>query len=195
MFQRRVPSLAGRPLDVLFRYYPLQWLAEPRWAPLRDAMVEGKVAMLPPAHALIPQSKAFLALCWELQAQGFFPPAESAAIRHYVARTALGPEAFGRRAYVIKPYLEHEGRGVRLSKELRPRQRARLLNEPVVCQEHIEVAQARVPIAAGRGWKHEACHLIFGVFLAGSEIAGIYTRAGARITGREAVYLPTLIRS
>ena len=74
--------------------------------------------MLPPAHALIPQSKAFLALCWELEAQGFFPPAESAAIRHYVARTALGPEAFGRCAYVIKPYLEHEGRGVRFSSEL-----------------------------------------------------------------------------
>jgi glutathionylspermidine synthase len=195
VFQRGVPSLGGRPLDVLFRYYPLQWLAEPRWAPLRDAMVKGKVAMLPPAHALIPQSKAFLALCWELETQGFFPPAESAAIRHYVARTALGPEAVGRRAYVIKPYLEHEGRGVHLSSELRPRQRARLLNEPVVCQEHIEVAQARVPTATGRGWKHEARHLIFGVFLAGGGIAGIYTRAGARITGREAVYLPTLLRS
>ena len=52
-----------------------------------------------------------------------------------------------------------------------------------------------MPTATGRGWKQEARHLIFGVFLAGSEIAGIYTRAGARITGREAVYLPTLIRS
>ena len=37
--------------------------------------------------------------------------------------------------------------------------------------------------------------LIFGVFLAGNDIAGIYTRAGARITGREAVYLPALRRS
>jgi hypothetical protein len=37
-------------------------------------------------------------------------------------------------------------------------------------------------------------HLIFGVFLAGTEIAGIYTRAGARITGREAVYMPALLR-
>ena len=191
-FCRGVPSLGGRPLDVLFRYYPLQWLAEPRWAPLRDAMAEGKVAMLPPAHALIPQSKAFLALCWELEVQGFFPPTESAAIRHYVARTALGPEAFGRRAYVIKPYLEHEGRGVRFSRELRPRERSRLLREPVVCQEHIQVTQARVPIATGRGWKREARHLIFGVFLAGTSIAGIYTRAGGRITGREAVYMPTL---
>jgi glutathionylspermidine synthase len=195
VFRRRGVSLGGRALDVLFRYYPLQWLAEPRWAPLLNAMAESKVAKLPPAHALIPQSKAFLALCWELEAQGFFPPAETAAIRHYVARTALGPEVFGRRPYVIKPYLEHEGRGVRFSSELRPRERARLLHEAVICQEHIEVRQARVPIATGRGWKREARRLIFGVFLTGSEIAGIYTRAGARITGREAVYIPTLIRS
>jgi glutathionylspermidine synthase len=193
VFRRAGVSLAGRSLDLLFRYYPLQWLAEPRWTPLLKAAAKGKIAMLPPAHALIPQSKAFLALCCELEPQGFFPPAEAAAIRHYVARTALGPASFGRRPYVIKPYLEHEGRGVRFSSELRPRERQRLLQGPVVCQERIEVARARVPVATGRGWKREARHMIFGVFLAGSDVAGIYTRAGARVTGREAVYTPTLI--
>lgn len=186
-------SLAGRPLDLLFRYYPLHWLAEPRWAPLLDATAEGRIAMLPPAHALVPQSKAFLALCWELEGQGFFPPAEAAAIRRYVARTALGPEGFAGR-YVIKPYLEHEGHGVRFSDEVSPRERRRLLQGPVVCQEHVEVMKTPVPVAVGRRGKSEARHLIFGVFLAGSDVAGIYTRAGARITGREAVYVPALIR-
>jgi glutathionylspermidine synthase len=194
VFRQEGVSLAGRPLDLLFRYYPLQGLAEPRWTPLLNAMAEGKIAMLPPAHALIPQSKAFLALCWELESQGFFPPAEAAAIRHYVARTALGPESFGRRPYVIKPYLEHEGRGVRFATELGSRERRRLLQGPVVCQERVEVVQSRLPVATGRGWTREARHLIFGVFLAGTEIGGIYTRAGARITGREAVFIPTLIR-
>ena len=188
-------NLGGQRLDLLFRYYPLQWLAEPRWAPLRDAMAEGRIAMLPPAHALVPQSKAFLALCAELEPQGFFPPAEAAAIRHYVARTTLGPESFGRQPYVIKPYLEHEGRGVRFSTELGSRERRRLLQGPVVCQERIEIMQAPVAVATGGGWTREARYPIFGVFLAGSEIAGVYTRAGARITGREAVYIPTLIRS
>jgi len=187
-------SLAGRPLHLLFRYHPLDWLAEPRWAWLLDAAAEGRIAMLPPPHALIPQSKAFLALCWELEAQGFFPPAEAAAIREYVALTALGPEPFGRGRYVIKPYLEREGHGVRFSTELSPRERGRLLQGPVVCQERLDVAQARVPVATGHGWRWEARHLIFGVFLAGAEIAGIYTRAGAPITGREAVYVPTLLR-
>ena len=186
-------TLAGRRLDLLFRYYPLHGLAEPRWAPLLDAATEGKIAMLPRAHALIPQSKAFLALCWELEAQGFFPPAEAAAIRRYVARTALTPEGLDGRPYVIKPYLEHEGHGVYFSSELHARERRRLLQDPVVCQERLEVTQARVPVATARGWRREARHLIFGVFLTGSSVAGIYTRAGARITGREAVYMPTLI--
>ena len=42
---------------------------------------------------------------------------------------------------------------------------------------------------SGRCGRGATC--IFGVFLAGSEIAGIYTRAGARITGREATYVPS----
>ncbi len=187
--------LAGRRLDLLFRYYPLDWLAEPRWAPLIDTAARGQVSLLPPAQALIPQSKAFLALLWELEAQGFFPPAEAAAITRYVARTALGPEPFGRKPYVIKPYLEREGLGVHFSSDIAPQERRRLVEGPVVCQERLDVFKARVPVATGRGWKCESRHLIFGVFLAGNEIAGVYTRAGARITGREAVYVPALLRA
>jgi glutathionylspermidine synthase len=187
--------LAGRPLDVLFRYYPLDWLAEPRWASLLGAAAEGGIALLPQAHALVPQSKAFLALLWELEAQGFFPPAEAAAIKRCVALTALGPEPFGRRPYVIKPYLEREGFGVRLSTDVAPRERRALVEGPVVCQKKLDVARVRLPVATGRGWSREARHLIFGVFLTGSEVAGTYTRAGAKITGREAVFVPALLRA
>ena len=188
-------TLGGRPLDLLFRYYPLDWLAEPRWAPLLAAVAGDRIAMLPQAHALIPQSKAFLALLWELEGRGFFPPAEAAAVTRYIALTTLDADHFGRKACVVKPYLEREGHGVRFSGELEMPERRRLLDAPVVYQERLEVAQARVPVATGRGWKREARHLIFGVFLTGTEIAGVYTRAGARITGREAVYVPTLLRA
>jgi hypothetical protein len=131
---------------------------------------------------------------WELEAQAFFPPAEAAAIKRYVALTALGPEPFGRRPYVIKPYLEREGLGVRFSTDVTPRERRALVEGPLVCQERFDVARVRLPVATGRGWSREARHLIFGVFLAGSQIAGVYTRAGARITGREAVFVPVVAR-
>ena len=192
---RRGATLGGRRVDLLFRYYPLEWLAGPSHRPLLEAVGSGALAMLPPAHALIPQSKAFLALAGELEAQGFFPPTEAAAIRQYVARTTLTPEVLGRGPYVIKPYLEREGHGVRFSTDLSPRERRRLVDGPVVCQEQLDVLSARVPVATARGWTRESRHLIFGVFLAGREIAGIYTRAGARITGREAVYLPAVLRT
>jgi glutathionylspermidine synthase len=185
--------LAGAALDLLFRYYPLDWLAEARWTPLLDAVAHGAVAMLPPAHALIPQSKAFLALLWELDAQGFFPPTEAAAIRRYVARTTLTPRALGRRGYVIKPYLDREGHGVCFSDELTRGARRRMADGPVVCQETIELARARVPVATMSGWARELRHLVVGVFLCGREATGIYTRAGARITGREAVFVPTVV--
>jgi len=188
---RRV-ELGGRPIDLLFRYYPLDWFAEPRWTPLLAAVAEGTLPMLPSPAALIPQSKAFLALLWELEGTGFFPPAEAAAITQYVARTTLDPSAFGRRGYVIKPYLEREGHGVRFSADTTAAERRRLAAAPVVYQERLDVTRARVPVATAYGWTRESRHLIFGVFMTGNAIAGLYTRAGARITGREAVYLPAL---
>ena len=187
-------TMAHRPIDLLFRYYPMDWLAEPRWAPLLTAAADGTVAMLPAPSALIPQSKAFLALVCELERHGFFPPAEAAAVTRYVARTTLDPRAFGRRGYVIKPYLEREGHGVRFSTDTPGRERRRLRTAPVVYQERLDLMRARVPVATGRGWTCESRHLIFGVFLTGSEVVGLYTRAGDRITGREAVYVPGLVR-
>jgi glutathionylspermidine synthase len=172
----------------------MDWLADARWRPLLSAVADRRIAMLPSPAALIPQSKAFVALLWELREQGFFPPTEAAAVTRYVARTTLDARVFGQAGYVIKPYLEREGRGVRFSGELSARERRRVLDAPVVYQERLDVARARIPVATRRGWKREARHLIFGVFLTGGEIAGIYTRAGARITGREAVYVPTLVR-
>jgi len=187
-------SLGGRPLDVLFRYYPLDWLGKPRWAPLHAAMAERTLAVLPSPAALIAQSKALLALLWELEAQGFFPPAEAAAVARYVARTTLDPSGFGRGGYVIKPYLEREGHGVRFSTDTTRMERQQLREAPVVCQARVDVQRARVPVAALHGWTRESRHLIFGVFVTGREVAGLYTRAGAPITGREAVYVPALVR-
>ena len=57
------------------------------------------------------------------------------------------------------------------------------------------IVAARVPVATARGWRDEQRFLVFGVFLAGDGIAGVYTRAGARITGREAVFLPLVLGS
>lgn len=185
--------LRGRPLDLLFRYYPLHWLARPRFGPLLELIRAGRLPMLPAAPSLIPQSKAFLALLWELLDRDFFPPAEAASIRRHVPRTALDPQQLGRAPYVIKPYLEHEGLGVVFSRDLTPRARRRVRRADVVYQERLDLTRVRLPVGTTRGWRVEERSLVFGVFLADAQIAGVYTRAGARITRREAVFVPVVL--
>ena len=187
--------LGDLPIDVLFRYYPLHWMPEAGLAPVLELVAAGRLLMLPPAAALVAQSKAFLALLRELAAQGFFPATEAAAVRAHVPPTVLDPAALGRRPYVAKPYLEHEGRGVRFSAELDPRARQRLAAADMVYQERLPLPSARLPVATARGWRTEARVLVVGAFLAGDRLAGLYTRAGAPITGREAVFVPVLARS
>ena len=186
--------LHGRPLDLLFRYYPLDWLADARFEPLLDLLTAGGLPILPPAHALIPQSKAFLALLWELVERGFFPPAEAAGIRDHVPFTALDARRFRHARYVIKPYLEREGLGVRFASGLTARERRRLSGSDVVYQDELDLVKVRLPVATAQGWAAEERFIVFGVYVAGAEIAGVYTRAGARVTGREAVFVPALLR-
>ncbi len=183
----------GEPIDLLFRYHPLDWFDDPALSPLLDLARSGAVPMLPPAHCLLTQSKAFLALVWELSEQGFFPAAEAAAIRAYLPATFLDPARLRGRPYVVKPYLEREGKGVRFSSELGQRERRLVGTAEVIYQERVELARVRLPVATVRGWHHEVRALVCGVFLAGDEVAGVYTRAGAPITGREAVFAPLLL--
>ena len=182
-------------LDVLFRYYPLDWFTDTRLAPILDLVASGRLIMLPGAHAVVSQSKAFLVLLHELHRRGFFPPAESAAVRCYVPPTALDRHSLGRVDWVAKPFLEREGRGVCFSTDLMPAARRRLerADVDVVFQERVALASARVPIGSAFGWRTEQRFLVFGVFLAAGRVAGAYTRAGARVTGREAVFLPVLL--
>lgn len=184
--------LRGIALDVLFRYYPLDWMARPEFQSLLGVVAAGEVTMLPPAHALITQSKAFLALLHALVRQGFFPPHEAAAVRAHVPLTALEPLPLGRRPFVAKPYLEREGHGVRFSRDLDAAGRRRLAREDVVYQREVEPARLAVPVGTMAGWRAERRVLVVGVFLTGETVSGVYTRAGARITGREAVFLPLL---
>lgn len=185
--------LRGCRLDVLFRYYPLDWCTTPELLALLDLVAVGRLVMIPPASSVVPQSKAFLALLHELDRRGFFPPEDAAAVRAWVPPTSLDPQALRGGGWVAKPFLEREGHGVRFSCDLKSADRRRLARADVVFQQRLELASARVPIATADGWHIEKRFMVFGVFLAGGDIAGVYTRAGAPITGREAVFIPLLL--
>ena len=83
---------------------------------------------------------------------------------------------------------------VRFASVLTARERRRFSGSDVVYQDELDLAKARLPVATARGWAAEERFMVFGVYVAGAEIAGVYTRAGARVTGREAVFVPALLR-
>jgi glutathionylspermidine synthase len=126
--------------------------------------------------------------------RGFFPPVETATIRDHVPVTALDWRRLKGKRHVIKPYLEREGAGVRFASALTARERREIAGSDVVYQEELDLVSARIPVATAGGWRAESRVLVFGVYLAGADVAAVYTRAGARVTGREAVFVPTLLR-
>jgi len=83
---------------------------------------------------------------------------------------------------------------VRFAAELTRRERRRIATADVVHQEALDLARVRLPVGTAAGWREESRVLVFGVYLAGADLAGVYTRAGDRITGREAVFVPVLLR-
>jgi glutathionylspermidine synthase len=93
-------ALLGQPCDIVVRHYKTDWWAErePVWlsaepfpdgepltqalAMLLSAEMDGKIAVLNPFGAVIPQNKRSLALMWEEQRR--FSPEAQAAIARYL---------------------------------------------------------------------------------------------------------------
>ncbi len=181
--------LYDTPLDAIYRYYPLDWLED--FPGVLEALGQGTLSINPP-HTYILQSKAFLALVWELAGKSFFGPAAQELIRRYLPKTALSPGGLGE-AFVAKPYFAREGQGVVFSEELNPGQLAELRQQDLVFQERVHIQQLGLDIYDAKGKHRVPAFPVIGVFTAGDRATGIYTRAGAGITGKEAVYLPAFI--
>jgi hypothetical protein len=67
----------------------------------------------------------------------------------------------------------------------------RLMGEDVVSKREVRPARRAVPVVTANDWRRRRV-LVVGMFLVGGEVSGVYTRAGASITGREALFVPLL---
>ncbi len=181
--------LYDTPLDAVFRYYPLDWLED---FPGVLAVLGRGTMSINPVHTYILQSKALLALIWELAEKGYYGQEELQLIRQYLPKTSLTPQGLG--DFVVKPYFSREGQGVVYSEDLRPGQLRELSEEDVVFQERVYLQQLGIDLYHGQGKSRVPAFPVLGVFTVGDKAVGIYTRAGAGVTGKEAVYLPAFIR-
>ncbi len=182
-------TLEGKPLDALYRYYPLDWFADTgHFSRMIPALEKGTLSINPPA-TLISQSKAFFALVWELYRNGFYRPDEAALIETYLPKTALSPKQLNTADYCIKSYFGREGDSVHFS----------YAGDPGpgdwVYQERIPVAPVAMAVHGTTGSHTRTLFPVIGSYLTGNRFAGILTRLGGRVTDHWAFYLPTYIET
>lgn len=201
-------ALFGRRCDVVLRHYKTDWwgerlpvrddeapfadpepLSEPLGA-LLAAELAGKVAVMNPFGAVLPQNKRAFAFCWE--ALDRFSPAAQAVIRAvipFTRRLETADRALllrEREAWVLKSDYGCEGDEVLVGRETAPEVWSDWIAHAIprrwIAQRHFESRRD----GAGRAANH-------GVVLAGGRAAGLYTRLSARATDVSAISVPAVI--
>lgn len=179
--------LYGKPIDAIFRYYPLDWFLKDDNKQILKAMELNTLSINPP-HTIITQSKAFLALIFELKNQGFFSQEESELIDKYITPTSFDVENLSTADICIKPLLQREGDGVLLGCDV--------LEEP----EYDFVFQKREDIKPLDYIEHSTTkknkkllYPIIGTYVVGEKFCGLYTRLGELVTTNACIYTPTFL--
>lgn len=198
-------ALLGTPVDVIIRHYKTDWLGErePVWLDeepppdatplsgpvslLAGAVLEGKVAMVNPLGAVVPQNKRALALLWELIDR--LPADAAAAVRRHVPYTArletLDASTLERERWVLKSDYGCEGDEVIVGAEVDDATWAEAL---ALARPERFVAQRRFDPRPGR-----ARVVNHGVYLVGGRASGILTRLSEGPTDTTARTAATLV--
>lgn len=192
----------GEKIDVLYRQtYPIEFLVEDQseqgtfvGVELMKLVNQGKLAVINPLSAFLLQSKAVQALIWGLHevSHDFFSVEEHDTIQKHFIPTYLDNEVFleRRKKYVTKPVFGREGDTVVIFDEIgnvsNQTPNKTYDNQLKVYQEYVELPKSEVMTPYG---KYES-YLLFGSFIIGNEASAIGIRAGRKITGNEAWFLP-----
>jgi glutathionylspermidine synthase len=151
----------GAPIDVLWRFYPLEQMATDRDGPkLFELLERGALTLINPASSLLLQNKATQAIIWGLaQSAVWFDPAERTTISRLFLPTFLDqPTDDG--VYVRKPVFGREGSSiaiVRGSETIAQSPGRKYLAQPAVYQQFVEL-----PRLAG-GTAIVTCFVLDGV--------------------------------
>ncbi len=184
--------LYGNELDAIYRYYPLDWLdSEERFNGIIAALGKYTPSINPPS-TLISQSKAFMALIWELEEKGFYTEEEKALIRKYIPRTALSPAKLHTRDFCAKKFFGREGQDIQFG--LSGRFHIENPND-YIFQQRVDIQSIELRINTAVKTVVEPVYPVIGTYIIGDKFGGIYTRAGGKITDKWAIYIPTYFKS
>jgi glutathionylspermidine synthase len=214
----------GKRIQVLYRLYPLEYLAHDREEvsdyPIGEELLklveDGKLGLINPAQSIITQSKGFMALIWSLyernhlteEAVGFtlFGKAECEAIESYLLPTYFEKTVFEATGapYVSKGFWGREGKGVTLfdsrgDTEKPPEWRG---DDDVEVREYYEnqpkVYQLRCEMETAEVPTENgeySGYVLTGAYVIGGRYAGLLPRIGEAVTGDMAYYCPAAIET
>jgi hypothetical protein len=195
-------AVLDTPCDVLVRHYKTDWWGErlPVWSdeppahdpdPLLDplgvvarATLAGRVAVVNPFGAVVPQNKRALALLWEESAR--LSPAGQRAVERYLPFTvrleAADRDALARERdrWVLKSDYGCEGEDVIVGAEV----------EPAVWEQTLACALPRRWVAQRRFEPRrdaDGTAVNYGVYLVAGRAAGLYCRRSRGATDRTAL--------
>lgn len=180
--------LYGKPLDAIFRYYPLDWFKTDNNDGFLKALELNTLSINPP-HTIITQSKAFFAVIFELKNQGFFNNDEKATIEKYIAETSLDAASLNTSDICIKPLLDREGNKVKLGFET--------FNEPsynTVFQKRELIKPIDFNVYSTVNKYKKLLYPIIGTYISGDKFCGVYSRLGNIITTNHCVYSPVFLK-
>jgi glutathionylspermidine synthase len=191
-------TLRGRPIDALYRFYPIERLYRHAiFANLCEAAIDGRLLLLNGLRGFLAQSKACLAWLWANRAR--LDADECQTVERHLPRTLLAGDPRARdllHAGVVKHVNGREGDSVVFGRTLeRSSWEERLLEGGYVVQravesvdvEDVEVDDARQEVRRIGG----RCACV-GAFSIGGGFAGCYTRLDGPITSARATYAATL---
>jgi glutathionylspermidine synthase len=210
----------GKRIDVLYRLYPLEYLAydrdEASGIPIGEELLglvaQGKLGLINPAQSIMTQSKGFMALLWSLfernhlteDAVGYtlFGKEECEAIDKYFLPTYFEKTVFEATGvpYVSKGYWGREGKGVALFDSEGEREapdREWNGEDDSEVREYYEnqskVYQLRVEMEAAKVSTESgeySGYVLTGAYVVGGIFAGLLPRIGEAVTGDMAYYCP-----
>ena len=192
----------GNKIDVLFRFYPIQFLARKMFPDHRDQSVKHdgqilfdlisrhRLAFINPPSAFLLECKATQVVIWGLHETGeYFNAEERSLIERYFLPTYMDP-GFGDERHVVKPVYGSEGDTVTIVDpklgEVSGNNSSTYLEQPMVYQKYVDLPLVEMMTEDGT----QSLRLLTSCFLINGRALGICLRAGSVITDYSWWYVP-----
>lgn len=167
--------LYGTKVDIIFRYYPLDWFIKEDHSNLKDLikLVNDKVFFLNPINTIIMQSKSFFPIIYALIERDFYTIEERGLIKKYIPFTTFDFNELKSNEFLIKPILGREGKKITLSHDLE-----KIPDEDIIFQERVF-----------QKGNEDGEFVVIGTYFTGDEFAGVYTRIGGEVTSKDCTFI------